>query len=148
MRRFRVLGLVVVVAVVAVFLLTRGGGESPDAKQVRATLLGYTQASAQKDYATICRRYLAANILDKMREIHLPCKMALARGLAGLQSPTLVVKGVKVDGTTALADVHTAAAGQPPLDGTIELVKAGGRWQIRSQTAQTEPATKTTKTAP
>jgi hypothetical protein len=125
--------VLVVVAVGAFLLLRGGGGSGNDANAVRATLAGYASATAAKDYTTICRRYLAPSVLDKLRSIGLPCRSALARStLGGTQAPTLTVKRVKITGTTALADVHSTAANQRPLDGTFELVKAGGLWRIQS----------------
>jgi hypothetical protein len=148
-RRILLVLAVAAVAVVAYLVLSGGGGESGDAKQVRATLAQYTAASDRKDYATICRRILAPHLLDQMRQIRLPCRSALARGLGSVQSPTLTVKSVKVNGTTALADVHAGAANQAPLDGTIELVKVGGQWRVLSlAVARTPPATAPTPTTP
>jgi hypothetical protein len=133
-RKRRLLGLAAVAAVVvaAVLLLRGGGGAGGDETAVRATLAAYGQASAQKDYATICRRYLAPQLLDRLRAIRLPCRSALARALGGVQSPTLTVKAVKLNGQTALADVRGGAANQQPLDGTIELVKVAGAWRVQS----------------
>jgi hypothetical protein len=148
-RRILLVLAVAAVAVVAYLVLSGGGGESGDAKQVRATLAQYTAASDRKDYATICRRILAPHLLDQMRQIRLPCRSALARGLGSVQSPTLTVKSVKVNGTTALADVHAGAANQAPLDGTIELVKVGGQWRVLSlAVARTPPATAPAPTTP
>jgi hypothetical protein len=125
--------VVAAVIVGAVLLLRGGGGGGSDEKAVRATLAGYASATAAKDYATICRRYLAPSLLDKLRSIRLPCRSALARSsLPGVQAPTLTVKSVRVTGTTALADVHSTAINQRPLDGTFELVKAAGSWRIQS----------------
>lgn len=125
--------LVVAVAIVAaVVLLTGGGGDANGEKQVRATLTAYAQAFAQKDYKTICRRFLSQSLLDQLRQIRLPCRTALAQELGSTQAPTLTVKSVKVTGTTALADVQGGAANQPAGDRTIELVKDGGLWRIRS----------------
>ncbi len=121
------------VVVVAVLVLRGGGGGGNDEKQVRASLAGFTQAIAQKDYQAICQRYLATNLLDQLAQIQLSCRRALARSTLGsVQSPTLTVTGVKITGTTALADVHSGAAGQKPLDGTMELIREGGLWRIRS----------------
>jgi hypothetical protein len=133
-RKRRLLGLAAVAAVVvvAVSLLRGGGATGSDEKAVRATLAGYGQASAQKDYATICKRYLAPRLLDRLRSIRLPCRSALARALGGVQSPTLTVKSIKLSGATALADVRGGAANQQPLDGTIELVKVAGAWRVQS----------------
>ncbi len=141
MRKRAFLGLVVVAAVVvAVVLLRGGGGAGADEQAVRSTLAAYTQASATKDYATICRRYLGPRLLDQLRSIRLPCRSALARALGSLQAPTLAVKRVTVTGTTALADVHSGAANQAPLDGTIELVKVSGQWRIQSLASPAGPA--------
>ena len=139
MRRRRILGVLAVVAVVVVAVVglgAGGGGGNTDAKQVRATLLAYTQASAAKDYTTICKRFLAPTLLDKLRQIQIPCRVALKRGLGSVQMPTLVVDSVKVTGTTALADVQAGAANQKPLAGTIELIKAGGLWRDLSLAEQ------------
>ena len=133
MRKRAFLGVVLVAAVVvAVVLLRGGGGAGADEQAVRSTLAAYTQASAAKDYATICRRYLAPRLLDQLSSIRLPCRSALARALRTVQAPTLTVSKVTVNGTTALADVHSGAANQAPLDGTIELVKVSGEWRIES----------------
>jgi hypothetical protein len=131
--RRKLVGLVVVAAaVVAVVLLSGGSGSGSDVRQVRQTLAQYTQASGAKDYTTICKRFLAPTLLDKMRQIRIPCRVALKRGLGTVVMPTLVVASVKITGSTALAVVHTGAANQKPLDGTIELVKVGGVWRILS----------------
>ncbi len=127
------------VVVAAVLLLRGGGGGGNDARQVRLTLAQYAQASSQKDYTAICTRFLAPSLLNKMREIRIPCRVALKRGLGKVVMPTLVVNSVKVTGATALAQVHTGAANQKPLDGTIELIKAAGVWRILSQ-AEPAPA--------
>jgi hypothetical protein len=138
-RRILVIVAVAAVAVAAVLLLRGGGGSASDVRQVRLTLAGYALASSQKDYTTICKRYLAPTLLNKMRQIRIPCRVALKRGLGRVVMPTLVVGSVKVTGTTALADVHTGAANQKPLDGTIELIKIAGMWRLLSQ-AETAPA--------
>ena len=133
MRKPAFLAVVVVAAAVAAVVLLRGGGGAgADEQAVRSTLAAYTQASASKDYATICKRYLAPRLLDQLRSIRLPCRSALARALGRVQAPTLTVKRVTVTGATALADVHSGAANQAPLDGTIELVKLTGQWRIQS----------------
>jgi hypothetical protein len=131
----RILGIVVVAAVVvaAVLLIRGGGGSGSDVRQVRLTLAEYAQASSQKDYTAICKRFLAPTLINKMRQIRIPCRVALKRGLGTVVMPTLVVGSVKVTGATALAQVHTGAANQQPLDGTIELIKVDGLWRILSQ---------------
>jgi hypothetical protein len=134
-----VIVVIAAVVVAAVLLLGGGGGSSNDAKQVRLTLAQYAQASSQKDYTAICKRFLAPSLLNKLSQIRIPCRVALKRGLGKVQMPTLVVTGVKVTGATALAQVHSGAANQKPLDGTIELIKVAGVWRILSQ-AEPAPA--------
>ena len=138
MRQRILVVLVVVAVVVGGFVILRGGGGggSSDAVQVRATLAAYTQASAAQDYAGICRRFLAPRLLDKLRQIRIPCRTALKRGLGSVHMPTLLVNGVKVTGTTALAQVVAGAANQKPLAGTIELIKVDGLWRVLSLAEQ------------
>ncbi len=122
-----------VAAVVLTAALSGCGGGSNDPAQVRATLAGFIRAAGQHDYQAICTRFLAQQLLDQQRESRIPCRVALGSEFNAVQSPALMVKTVSITGSTALAAVHTTAANQPPLDGTIELVKVGGLWRILSQ---------------
>jgi len=42
----------------------------------------------------------------------------------------LTVGTVKVDGTTASAQIRTSAAGEQPSHDTLQLVKVDGHWRI------------------
>jgi hypothetical protein len=137
--------IIVLLALAAVVLAGCGGGVDETA-QVRATVVAYGNAVAAKDYATICKRLLAPNLLQPMASINLPCKTALARALGGVKKPTMTVGSVKVTGQSAIASVHTAAANQQPADTTLGLVKVGSGWRIASLAGAvtTAPAAGTT----
>jgi ketosteroid isomerase-like protein len=132
-----------------VLVLAGCGGGSDQTAAVRATVVAYGNAVAAKDYATICNRLLAPNLLAPMASINLPCKTALARALGSVKKPTMTVGTVKVAGQSALASVHTTAANQRPADTTFGLVKVAGGWRIASLAAAvtTPPAVGTTRPA-
>jgi ketosteroid isomerase-like protein len=129
-----------------VLLVSGCGGGADQSAQVRATVVAYGKAVAAKDYATICNRLLAPNLLAPMASINLPCKTALARAFGSVKKPAMTVGKVKVAGQSALASVHTTAANQQPADTTFGLVKVAGSWRIASLAAAvtTSPAVGTT----
>jgi hypothetical protein len=129
----------VLVSVTVALVLAGCGGGADQTAQVRAAVLAYGNAVAAKDYATICDKLFAPNLLQQMSSIALPCKTALARGFGSVVKPTMVVKSVQVTGQSALVSVHTAAANEKPEDTTIGLVEVGSSWRIASLTG---PATK------
>lgn len=75
---------------------------------------------------------LAPSLVQNVERIGLPCEIALSRGLGSVRQPRLVVRGVKVTGDHATARVHTTAANQKPLDGTVGLDRVAGSWRVSS----------------
>jgi hypothetical protein len=131
-------------------------GPTPE-QQVRAVVARFGLASRQKDYQTICDDLLADALVQRVEAIGLPCETALQRGLADVRDPRLVIRQVSMRGARALVRVHSTAAGQPPSDDAIELVRENGAWRIASLAAPggssaTAPASTTappaTTTAP
>jgi hypothetical protein len=112
------------------------GGQSP-AAGVRSALGDFGRAAAHKDYRTMCRRLLAPSLVEQVEGVGMPCETALAKGLGTVERPALKVRKVTVANGRAFAVVHSTAAGQPPSDDTVELVKARGAWRIASLAAQT-----------
>ena len=109
-----------------------GCGAQNDTAAVRATMVRLERATVAKDYKTLCTRVLAPSLLAKVHEVGLGCEQALSRGLGGVRSPQLVVRSIKVHGSTALVSVHSSAANQASSDDTVELVKVGGQWRVSS----------------
>jgi hypothetical protein len=128
MRRHSIFALCA--CVFAVALAGCGGGNQEPA--VRGTLSRFVAAIARQDYATLCQKLLAPSLVQSLNQINLPCEIALSRGFSGVRQPKLVVRSVRVDGDQATASVHTSAANQQPLDGTIKLRRIDGRWRVAS----------------
>ena len=119
------------IAATAVGVLAGCGGGDQSAA-VRATLNRFVQATGRQDYRTLCTQILAPSLVSNVEQIGLPCEIALSRGFGSVSKPRLSVRKVSVNGNRATAAVHTTAANQAPLDGTINLVRIGGRWRVSS----------------
>ena len=111
-----------------------GCGDSgpSDEQQIRATLSSFERATAAHDYAALCDRILAPELIDTLEQIGLPCETALEKGFEGVSDPRLSVGVVTVTGDTATAQVRSSAAGQSPSEDTVDLVRAGDGWRIAS----------------
>ena len=122
----------VLLALVA--LVAAGCGESgpSDEEQVRATLREFQSATEQRDYAALCERVLDPALVDSVKQVGLPCEMALEKSLEDVESPRLVVGAITVDEDRATAEVRSSAEGQAPSQDTVELVRVGEDWRIAS----------------
>jgi ketosteroid isomerase-like protein len=110
-------------------LLATGCG-ADDEGDVRATLEQYVKAIQSRDYQTICDDIFSQRLIDKLREVNLPCETALQRGFMDVESPTIQVRSVKIEGDSASAVARSDAANQEPSEDTIRLAKEDGRWKI------------------
>jgi hypothetical protein len=106
-------------------------GPTPE-EQVRTTVSEFGQATADKDYKTMCDRLLAPTLVEDVQQIGLPCERALEQGLEQVREPRLTIGAVKIDGDKATAEVRTSAAGEEPSRDTLELVNINGTWKIAS----------------
>jgi hypothetical protein len=122
----------VLLALVA--LVAAGCGESgpSDEEQVRATLREFQRATEQRDYAALCERVLAPALVDSVKQVGLPCEMALETSVEDVESPRLAVGAITVDGDRATAEVRSSAEGQAPSQDAVELVRVGEDWRIAS----------------
>src|SRR6478735_2434727 len=118
---------------VAPIVLLAGCGEGPsDTEQVHATVEAFGQATAAKDYQTLCDELLSPKLIEKLESVGLPCEVALKQGLGDVQAPALTVGEIKVDGDNATAQVNSTAQGQPPSKDILKLQRASGKWRIAS----------------
>jgi hypothetical protein len=118
-----------------------GPAKVSDEQRVRAVVASFGVASATKDYQTICDRLLAEALVRSVESVGLPCESALQRGLSDVRDPRLQIRQVALSGARALVSVHSTAAGQPPSDDAIQLVREHGDWRIA---ALATPASSTT----
>jgi hypothetical protein len=119
---------------VTVLLVFAACGSGPsDEEQVHAVVVRFGQATAAKDYQTMCDELLAKKLVDQIESAGLPCEVALQKGLGDVRSPTLTIGKVEVKGDTATAQIQTAAKGQAPSRDTLQLVRAEDKsWRIAS----------------
>jgi len=112
----------------------KGGASAPQDDQalVRATLMRFAQATGRHDYPELCRSVFAPVLLQKLAPVNVPCEQATERFLAPVRDPKVSVDRVQVDPgrRSALAFVHTSAAGQPPAADVVRLVREPGGWRI------------------
>jgi hypothetical protein len=108
-----------------------GGGPS-DEEQVRQTLTDFGRATSAKDYQALCDRIFAPQLVDKLKQVGLPCEVALQRSLAGVKDPRISIGKITVADKLAKAEVRTSANGEKPSQDTVELVPVGDGWRISS----------------
>jgi len=106
------------------------GCGADDERDVRDTLERYATAVERQDYQALCDELLSDQLVENLREVGYPCEIALQRGFADVEKPSISVRRVKIDGNTASAVARTDAANQEPSEDTIRLAKEDGRWKI------------------
>ena len=106
-----------------------GCGSSPE-DQVRAKVEQFGQATANRDYATICQQVLARSLLSRLTASGITCAQAMQVALGPLRNPTLSIGKVTVDGPTASVVTLTTAQGQKASISTLELVRTPAGWRI------------------
>jgi hypothetical protein len=115
----------------AAALLAAGCGDSQsDQEQVRETVAELGRATEQKDYQALCDRILAPNLIDELKEVGLPCEVALQQALGEVEDPKLTIGKVTVDGDRAEVEVRTSAQGQAPSQDVVELERVEDGWRI------------------
>ena len=118
-------------AALALALAGCGGGPS-DEEKVRQTLDDFGKATQSKDYQALCDRILAPKLIDKLKQVGLPCEVALQQSLGNVQDPRIVVGKITITDDLAKAQVRTSASGQKPSQDTVELVPVDDSWRISS----------------
>jgi hypothetical protein len=117
------------IALLAAALVGCGAGPS-DEEQVRDTVTELARATEAKDYQALCDRILAPSLIAEVREVGLPCEVALQQALGEVEKPRLTVGRITVDGERAKAEVRTSAAGQEPSQDVVELQRVDDDWRI------------------
>jgi hypothetical protein len=119
--------------VIAACALVGCGQSGPtDEDKIRSTLAQFQRATAARDYAAMCDRILAPKLVETVKQIGLPCEVALEKGFEGVRDPRLTVGLITVADETATAQVRSSAAGQESSEDTVDLVRAGDGWRIAS----------------
>jgi hypothetical protein len=127
--------------VLAACALAGCGDSGPsDEQQIRATLAEFERATASRDYQALCDRVLAPKLIETVKQIGLPCEVALKKGFEDVRDPRLSIGAIAVEEDRATAEVRSSAAGEAPSQDTVELVRVGDRWRIASLSVKGRPA--------
>ena len=117
----------------ALCVLVGCGDSGPsDEEQIRSTLSAFGRATGERDYAALCDRILAPDLVQTVEQIGLPCEQALAKGFEDVRKPQLSVGEVTVNDDRATAQVRSSAEGQEPSEDTVALVRVGDAWRVQS----------------
>jgi len=114
--------------------LAAGCGESgpTDEQRVRATLTEFQRATGERDYAALCDRVLAPELIESLEQVGLPCELAVEKGFEDVEAPRLTVGTIEVGEERSTAEVRSSAEGEDPSQDTVELVRVGDGWRIAS----------------
>jgi hypothetical protein len=119
--------------VLAVCVLTGCGESGPtDEEQIRSALAEFQRATSERDYKALCDRVLAPELIETVKQIGLPCEVALQKGFEDVKEPRLTVGAIEVHDDHATAEVRSSAEGQSPSQDTVELVKLDDGWRVAS----------------
>jgi hypothetical protein len=99
-------------------------------KQIAATVDRLERAIARGDYAEVCDRLLTATA--RKRAGGADCAKQLASSAEGVERPSIVIRGIDVNGNRAAVKVATTAEGQARLIDTLQLRREGRRWLVEA----------------
>jgi hypothetical protein len=120
-----------IACVLAAAALVAGCGETQsEQEQVRETVTELGRATEEKDYQALCDRILAPSLVEELKEVGLPCEVALQQALGDVEEPRLTIGKITINGERAQAEVRTSAAGQSPSQDVVELVRVEDDWRI------------------
>ena len=113
-----------------------GGGDDDGrdagglAKEASAVIEDLERAIAAGEFERICADLLSADV--RRQAGGGDCPAMLERTSAGVRRPSIEVKKIKIEGSTAIVDVETSAQGQARVPDTIRLVREAGGYRISS----------------
>jgi ketosteroid isomerase-like protein len=117
---------------VACLLAGCGSSGPSDEERVRATLAEFRRATEARDYQALCDHVFAPKLVQTVKQIGLPCEVALQKGFEDVKDPRLTVGSIEVEDDKASAEVRSSAAGESPSQDTVQLVRVGDDWRIAS----------------
>ena len=97
-------------------------------KQVAQVVEDLSKAGRDKDAKRICDQLLAPDVVRRLRTSGRDCTSAIDGALDDADNFELLVKDVRVTGSTARARVESG--GDKDEVETLQLVRVGGGWRI------------------
>jgi hypothetical protein len=108
-----------------------GCGSSPQ-QDVRDKVQQFAQATAHRDYRTLCTQVLAPALVSRLEAAGLTCDQAMKVFANSVTDPTINISKITVQGSRASAVVLAAAQRQTAAVETIQLVQTGKGWRLAS----------------
>jgi ketosteroid isomerase-like protein len=115
--------------------LLSGCGTS-DSDQVRAKVEQFAKAVRAHDAKTLCQQVLAPSLTSRLVGEGLTCERGIQIFFASVQSPTLSVGRVSLNGNSASALVLAGARCQRLALAQLYLVKTSSGWRISSESRE------------
>src|SRR5215216_6610429 len=118
-----------------------GCGDSgpTDEQKIRSTLAEFQRATAARDYQALCDRVFSPRLIATVKQIGLPCELALQKGFEDVEEPRLTVGAITIRDDKATAEVRSSATGQAPSEDTLELERVEAGWRVSSLSGGAEP---------
>jgi len=118
-----------------------GCGDSgpTDEQKIRSTLAEFQRATAARDYQALCDRVFSPRLIATVKQIGLPCELALQKGFEDVKEPRLTVGAITIRDDKATAEVRSSATGQAPSEDTLELERVEAGWRVSSLSGGAEP---------
>jgi tetraacyldisaccharide-1-P 4'-kinase len=92
----------------------------------------FATATADRDYATICKQVLAPDLIAHLAATGVTCEQAWQLALSGVKNPYISVGKITVTGSSATAIVLSVASNQRSSLNAVGLVKTGSGWRVES----------------
>lgn len=116
-----------------------GGCGASARDEVKAKVEQFANATAGKDYKTICDQVLASNLVDHLTASGITCNQAMRIFVDSVQNPSLSIGRITVDGPKASVITLTSARGQEGSLDAVQLVQTDNGWRISSLAAPLLP---------
>jgi hypothetical protein len=120
------------VAVAVGVALGLAGCGASQSSQIRAEVARLAQATANRQYSTLCEQILDPSLVVHLTSNGIACPAAMRVALGEVHQPTISVGKVTVHGRTATAIVLASARGERASVVAIELRRTGHGWRITS----------------
>jgi hypothetical protein len=122
-------------AVAAVLAGCLGADEEPrpasgPPREVAAVVERLEQATAQRDFATVCDELFTAAARERAGGED--CERLTRSAAAGISRPRIETKAIVVEGDRARVEVTTRATGQAPVPEVLDLRREGGEWRVEA----------------
>jgi hypothetical protein len=124
-----------VVAMLAPVGCSIGGDDAPKPvtgvpKEIARTVDLLGRAIAHRDFATVCNSLFTASARERSGGAE--CEAQLRSAGEDVRHPTILIRGIDLNGDRASVEVVTDAEGQARVKDTLELRRQGGRWLIEA----------------